>query len=289
MNIITFYKPIKTLSISLTGKQCELQCSHCNSQSLKHMSDIHTANKSENFSNYNSLLISGGSNKQGSLNLEDKISDLEVFVKSQLNLNIHTGLATSQTLNVLKKLLKLANSKQNISISFDFLAHTQTIKDVYNIPKTKEDYLHSLLALKTLEAKESDTTSPNAIIIPHVCIGLWGGKIFGEFEALDILHSIGFKKIIFIVFKPTLNTNFENKCPPNLNEVKKVFQKGIDLFGFEKIQLGCMRPTGKYRDNLDNMAIEVGIRHIVMPSKLAIKKAKEMNLNINYKHECCVF
>lgn len=289
MDTITFYKPNKTLPLSLTGAQCELNCSHCGSQYLKHMHDISTINLPNNHTSYKSLLISGGSDKHGRLRLEDKISHLESYIKDSLNLNIHTGLATSKTIKSLENLIALATPMQKISISFDFLTHNQTIKDVYNIPKKRDDYINALLNLKQLETKAKDSSNPLVTVIPHICIGLWEGKVAGEFDALDCLYDMGFKNLVFIVFKPTAKTKLEEKLPPSITDVKKVFTKGINLFGSENIQLGCMRPAGVYRDTLDNMAIELGIRHIVMPSKLAITKAKSMNLEINYKNECCVF
>jgi len=50
-----------------------------------------------------------------------------------------------------------------------------------------------------------------------------------------------------------------------------------------------MRPSGKYRDEIDVKAVETGIHGVVMPSKKAIERAKELGIEIVWKQECCVF
>ena len=54
------------------------------------------------------------------------------------------------------------------------------------------------------------------------------------------------------------------------------------------INLGCMRPRGSYRQELDQIALNCGVNKIVLPSRSAKNKALEMNLKVKESKECCV-
>ncbi|MCU9815017.1 MULTISPECIES: hypothetical protein [Paraclostridium] len=49
-----------------------------------------------------------------------------------------------------------------------------------------------------------------------------------------------------------------------------------------------MRPRGKYRSDLDKLAIECGINKIVLPSRSCKNLALEMKLDIKESKECCI-
>ena len=48
-----------------------------------------------------------------------------------------------------------------------------------------------------------------------------------------------------------------------------------------------MRPFGRYRMDVDVMAIEEGVDRIVQPTPKARDLAVQMGLNIEYMYECC--
>jgi hypothetical protein len=54
------------------------------------------------------------------------------------------------------------------------------------------------------------------------------------------------------------------------------------------IHLGCMRPGGSYRHELDAWAVRSGINTIVNPTPVTVQLAKSLNLSITIKKECCV-
>jgi uncharacterized radical SAM superfamily protein len=275
---ITFYKPCKTLSVSLTGEKCAFNCAHCGKNTLTHMLPIHQLmDNISKFKEYKSILISGGSNNEGTIDLNDHIENLKTLTHHGFHLNFHTGLANETTLKVIQTLLAFRQRDQKITVSYDFVTHDPIIKEVYGLSKTGEDYRSSYQKIKS-----------HIDVIPHICIGLLGGKVEGEFDALDQLHAIGCEKLVFIIFTPLKNTSFSHLSPPNIQDVKKVFEKAVMLFPNIPIHLGCMRPRDSLRAEIDLCAIESGIRHIVMPSKEIIKFSARKGFTIIQKEECCI-
>ena len=123
---------------------------------------------------------------------------------------------------------------------------------------------------------------------PHICIGLKGGDIKGEYEIIKYLSKNPPNKVTFIVLIPTKGTEYENVNPPKLNEVADVLCEARISMPSTIINLGCMRPRGNYRNELDKIALDCGINKIVLPAKSVRNKANQMNLDIIETRECCV-
>jgi hypothetical protein len=54
------------------------------------------------------------------------------------------------------------------------------------------------------------------------------------------------------------------------------------------IYLGCMRPKGSYRNELDSLAVRAGLNVVVSPSRPARDLAVELGLAERKIRECCV-
>ncbi|MDH4209704.1 MAG: hypothetical protein OEV76_12570, partial [Anaerolineae bacterium] len=53
------------------------------------------------------------------------------------------------------------------------------------------------------------------------------------------------------------------------------------------LHLGCMRPRGAYRDELDALAVQAGVNAIVSPSRAAVTLAEGLGLVAERSEECC--
>ena len=87
---------------------------------------------------------------------------------------------------------------------------------------------------------------------------------------------------------PTKETEFEEVEPPKISDVVDVISYAKERLPDTKLFLGCMRPGGAYRNELDDRCLDLGIDRIVMPAKTARDKAREMDLTIEEKWECCI-
>ncbi|MFA6991968.1 MAG: radical SAM protein, partial [Candidatus Gracilibacteria bacterium] len=263
---IQFVYPVDTKAVTLSGQGCALNCKHCNKHYLKQMDTLDSSTPE----NIKSFLISGGLKKDGNSFILDKKKELtDLKKKGNYRFNSHIGFVNPDELNEIVKVVDY--------VSFDFVSDSKVIKKVYNLDKDSKEYVEQYKLL----ASKIDT-------FPHITIGLDEGKIHWEYDAIDILHKLGAKKLVLNVLIPTKNTEFENVKPSDLDEVQKVIKYARMVFKDGTLIIGCMRPGGEYRSKLDQIAVKEGIDRIVKPTPEARKLAEKMGLNISYLYECCV-
>ena len=77
-------------------------------------------------------------------------------------------------------------------VSFDFVGDDQTIHEVFGLQRTVDDYTQCYQNLRK-----------QVKVMPHICIGLHGGEIRGEYRAVEILQELGIDALTFIIFTPT--------------------------------------------------------------------------------------
>lgn len=267
---VTFHRPSATLPVSLTGAECALQCAHCGGRFLKKMTPWNKFGELLKMREFTSCLISGGCDRQGKVPFRDRVQELKEIKRSAaLRFNFHTGLVEEREALLLKGLAEV--------VSFDFVGSDQTIRDVLGLPASVSDYAASYKALKT-----------HLPVAPHICIGLDGGRLDGEYRALELLAKIGAAELVFLVFIPSPGTRLENKSPPPPEKVAHVLAHARLIFPDIPIHLGCMRPGGRYRRDLDVWALRCGVNRLVMPAPEASAEAERLGLTINYRNECCV-
>jgi len=268
-SIISFAYPNKTTPLTLTGTSCSLNCAHCGGHYLEHMIPWQNAEEVLAKRGATSCLISGGCDGQGKVPLAIQSEFLARLKQKNYRLNSHVGLVNKEEIEEISKYVD--------TVSFDFVADAQTIKEVYNLSHTIDDYIQ---CYKNLYAQTT--------VFPHICIGLKGGEIKGEYETLEILEQLGVKGLVFIVFIPTKGTAYANCQPPSLEEVARVLATARIKFPHIPIYLGCMRPKGRYRGELDLLAVKSGINKIVIPSPPAVKYVQQLGWQIEKGEECCV-
>lgn len=268
-DIVEFVYPNETLAISTTSNECALSCAHCNGHYLKNMTPINDYKSKTKGRNISSFLLSGGCSFDGDVPINKHINTIKQLKEEGYKLNAHLGLMDEESLNEICKYID--------TVSFDLVFDEDTIKEVYKINKTKEDYI------KAYESIQQKTE-----VAPHICIGLKGGDIKGEYEVINYLSQNQPKKVTFIVLIATKGTEYENVNPPNLEKVADILCEARINMPNTEINLGCMRPRGTYRKELDILALNCGINRIVLPSKEAKNKASQMNMTIIESRECCV-
>jgi uncharacterized radical SAM superfamily protein len=217
-----------------------------------------------------SLLISGGSTLEGKVPILAHSRSIEELKMKGFRLNFHTGLVDEKEA---ERIAKMADA-----ISFDFVGDDEVIKKVYNLDATVDDYIRSLENL--LKFKKE--------IYPHITIGLDCGEIGHEYRAIDILSSYTLEKVVFLVFIPTPSTFFENCPPPRIDEIKAIFEYARKHLACE-LNLGCMYPKGRIRDEIDMAAIEVKFNTITQPSLKIIEYLKMNGYKVSFQDECCIF
>jgi len=216
---------------------------------------------------FRSALISGGCTVEGKVPFIQQLEFLRKL-KEDVRLNFHVGLLDGEEILLLKDLADV--------VSFDFVADSETIQEVYGLSRGLEDYSRVYQALREVVP-----------VMPHLTLGLRGGQWGGEEKALDALEALGVEGLIFNVFIPTPGTRYAQKSPLPVEEVIRFLAKARIRFPEIPLALGCMRPKGRYRQILDEAAVALGLNRLVMPTPGARRLADELGLRVIRGEECC--
>lgn len=269
--------PITFPSISITGSSCSLKCKHCDGIVLDTMYPACSSKKlvelCRNLKNKGAVgcLISGGCLPDGSVPLE-KFLDAIVEIKQELGLTlfVHTGVVD----DTLAKQLKTAGIDAAL---IDIIGSDETIREIYNLDLSVEDYKNSLQVLK----------NAGVPTIPHVLVGLHYGKIKGELQALKMVAENKPSAVVIIALMPIRGTAMEEVTPPAPSAIGRVVVVARLMMPTTPLVLGCMRPKGAHRAKTDVFAVKAGVNAIAFPADEAIKLAQSLDYNISFSSLCC--
>jgi hypothetical protein len=264
-------------TISVTGKGCALKCKHCGGKVLETMYPAATPEKLSNLCaqlKHNGALgclISGGCLPDGSVPI-GKFVDAIKKVKRELGLTVfvHTGIINFDTAK------KLRNAGVDAAL-IDVIGSNETIREIYNLNVTVNDYEGSLKAL--YEA--------GIAFVPHVIVGLHCGKLEGEFHALKMISRYKPSALVIIAFMPIHGTEMSTVDPPKPEDIAKVVAAARLMFPTTPLVLGCMRPKGEHRVKTDILAIKAGVDAIAFPIEEAIEFAKNQGYSVFFSSFCC--
>ncbi len=269
--------PTHFSTISVTGAGCALNCTHCGGRVLETMHPANTPKKlfelcAELKQNGTlGCLVSGGCLPDGSVPLKQFIPAIGK-IKRELGLTVfvHTGIIDLDTATR----LKYAGVDAAL---IDVIGSDQTIKEIYNLNVTVKDYANSLKALHEASLN----------FVPHVIVGLQGGKLKGEFHALKMISLCRPSAIVVIAFTPIRGTAMAKVKPSQPADIAKVTATARLMFPETPLVLGCMRPKGKHRAETDILALKAGVNAIAFPSEEAIKYAEKQGYKLSFSSYCC--
>ena len=269
--------PKAFLPISITGSGCALNCDHCESKILEPMLPL---NMKEGIFNMckrlseegtESVLISGGSQKNGKVPFLKHIDEIK-RIKDELGLKVimHTGLVDDE----MAKALHVAGVD---GVALDIIGANETIKDVYHLNLTTEDYDNSMQLL----------ASYGLSLRPHIILGLHYGKFLGEYNALDLIAKYPVHALVLVILTPMHSTAMQNVSPPSVEEVTEFMHQARLQMPDTKIMMGCARPSGDYKRQVDLAAIDAGINGIAYPADGVIDYAISKGLRPTYFENSC--
>jgi len=261
---IGMVRPRQTLPISLTGTHCALGCAHCAGHYLRGMVDVQHADAA----GMTSCLISGGCDEQGRVPVTAHLEQVAALRAGRV-LNWHVGFVDEHDIHTIAPFVDM--------VSFDFVGDDVTIQEVYGFAHTVDDYARAYALLRQYFR-----------VIPHLTLGLRGGCFSGEYAALDRLRSLGLDALAVLVFMPTAGTRYAGCPEPPLDEINQFLLHARCALPDTPIYLGCMRPGGRYRRELDSCAVRAGVNKIVNPTPPAVRLAEELGLTLRWETECCV-
>ena len=217
------------------------------------------------------VLISGGSDRKGRVPLLKHIPDL-IRIQRELGLKIrvHPGLPDEETCAALGE----------IGIDgamLDIIGHRDTIREVYHLDADPEDYEEALALLEKYHVP----------IIPHIILGLHFGKMLGEERALEMILRHPPKLLALVILEPLTKTPMAKVIPPALDEIAAFFEKARKALPSTPVMLGCARPMGRMKIEIDRLAIEAGLNGIAYPAEGIVEYARQAGLRPQFINACC--
>jgi hypothetical protein len=266
------------VSISVTGTACALSCEHCKMSVLKGMMALPyfdgslfelCASLAERGTR--GVLISGGSDKRGRVPLLHHIPDM-IRVRRELGIaiRVHVGLPDEETCEA------LAEVDINGAM-IDIIGHQDTIHEIYHLDSTPEAY----------EAALEHLARYNVPAVPHIILGLHFGRMLGEWRALEMIAHHPPKILVLVILMPLNGTPMAITKPPALEEIGGFFEAARKALPTTPVMLGCARPLGQIKFDIDRLAIDAGLNGIAYPAEGIVEYARQKNLQPNFINACC--
>ena len=263
--------------ISITGRNCALNCAHCNHKLLDSMIPTKTPEalfkilKTIKEKGGQGCLISGGAKNDGSIPLGQFIPVIKKAKEEfSLKIVIHTGLVDP---DLVENLTDIGID----AVMLDIVGSEETIKDVFRLNKEIEDYERSLDLLHQAKIPT----------VPHVVVGLHFGKIKGEQFALELISKYKPAAVVIVALMPLEGTEMEHITPPSPLEIARIVLSARLLMPQTPLILGCARPLGAHKERTDRLSIDAGINGIAYPSETSVDYALKRGLNVDFFPLCC--
>jgi len=271
-----FYPGSSFPAISVTGRSCSLNCKHCSRKYLEGM--IPSASSEELLEvaealaerGANGFLLSGGADPNGRVPVSDFLPAIrEIKSTTDLKINAHIGLTPRTEIDNLVK-------SGIDSFSVDLYGSDETIHEVLGLNARASDYLKIVEDLR-------DAGAP--VIAPHICIGIHGGCLKGEFRAIENLRKISPTELVLISLIPTKGTAFQGVPAPSEEMMISVIRQARASLPDTRLLLGCMRSKKNRTSEFDLIA--AGLDGIVLPSASTIERLKEEGFSTKKRSVCC--
>jgi uncharacterized radical SAM superfamily protein len=298
------------LNISLTGKKCELMCSHCKARLLSDMVDINSTDSinppdfvlkdgskpgknrvmeiilrhqndgkiaGDRQTSVNGVLVSGGFDSRGRLPLDERILPELKEVKNkygrEIKVFMHLGFTDRQT----------AESLYTCGIDgvlVNIFSDKRSIEETYNLKGCSPEMFYENIRL----LKEAGLR-----VSPHLIIGLGDGDLSGEYRSVKEIAESGADSCVFAIAK-----NLSKRESPELRGVKpsdvvKLFEYAKSMMPDTPVILGCARPHGQEFEKMETELLKLGIMVIAFPSDRTLDYAKENNYSFHFEEQCCAF
>ncbi len=265
------------LAVSVTGTACALQCDHCQTRVLQGMPAVSRrrglfALAAElKAQGTEGLLVSGGSERDGGVPLAAHLDDMR-RVRQELGMRVvvHSGVVSPR--------LAAGLAAAGVDgVMLDVIGADETVREVYHLDLAAADFERSLERLAAAGLR----------ILPHIVLGLHYGRLLGEWRALEMIGRYPVSTLILVVLTPLVGTPMEEVAPPPLPEVTEFFAAARQAMPATPVNLGCGRPMGALKVELDRAAVDHGLNGIAYPADGILDYARRSGLEPDCHEFCC--
>lgn len=264
------------VNLSITGNACACRCAHCGGKLLESMLPATTPQEMCRLMDRlvergcRGILVSGGTGADGEVPLLPFVGAISYAKERGLRVLVHTGLLRRETAVALRE----AGVDQ---VLLDVIGDENTIREVYHLDRNIDDYLDAMLTCREVGLE----------IAPHVVIGLHYGRLLGEMNALEMISRADPQAVVLVILTPMKGTEMAGVEPPPLEEAARVIAAARILNPDVHLTLGCARPSGRYKQQIERLAVDCGVDAIAYPDEATVMHARSRGLQSVFSEDCC--
>ena len=265
-------------AFSVTAAGCALMCDHCQAKILEPMIPATSPDMLDTkvramvaTQDLQGFLLSGGSTRRNEIRYERYLPVVERLKRDfpALKIAVHSALLDEPRARAMA-------AAGVDTVMMDVIGAQETIRDVYHLERSVEDFEATLAALCTTTME----------VVPHIVIGLHYGRILGEPNALDIVSRHRVHSLVLVVIMP-FYARPGTFATPSTSDVGEVFLQARNTISDRQVLLGCARPPGMHRRVTDAYAVMAGLDGIAFPADGALAVAHAIGREAEQEHACC--
>jgi uncharacterized radical SAM superfamily protein len=265
-------------AVSITGADCKLQCDHCKGRILGSMIPARSPEELWRLAQEliahgaKGMLLSGGSNHRDEveygpfLPVVRRIKD----AKPDFRIALHTALVDAAMAHAIE-------AAGVDAAMLDLIGAQDTVSQVYHLRRPVEDFAHSLDHLLATSLK----------VVPHIVLGLHYGSMLGEWRALEMIARRRPAALVLVAAMPIYASAKRPFATLAAREIGSFFLDARAALPDAPVLLGCARPAGRARVEIDAYAVMAGLEGIAHPSEGAVELALALGREVQVSAACC--
>jgi lipoyl synthase len=265
-------------AVSITGPECKLQCDHCKAKLLDPMIPATTPDALWRVVNEQieagaqGMLLTGGSNLRDEVEYGPFFPTIRRIKDSfpDFRIAMHTALATRDQ-------AKRIEASGIDAAMLDVIGAQDTVTQVYHLKRPVADF----------EAALAHLTETTLKVVPHIVIGLHYGRMLGEWNALEMIARHRPAALVLVVIMPFYAPAKRPFAVPSSREVGRFFMDARETLPDIPVLLGCARPPGRAKIEIDAYAVLAGLNGLAHPSDGTVELAARIGRSVKVTPACC--
>ena len=159
----------------------------------------------------------------------------------------------------------------------DVIGAQDTVSQVYHLRRPVADFERALEALVETSMK----------VVPHIVLGLHYGRMLGEWAALEMVARHRPAALVLVVAMPFYAPAQRPFAVPGSAEVGRFFLDARRALPEVPLLLGCARPAGRAKLEIDAYAVLAGLCGIAHPAEGVVDLALRLGREVRVTPACC--
>jgi uncharacterized radical SAM superfamily protein len=265
-------------AVSITGADCKLQCDHCKAKILEPMIPACTPEALWRVANEQiaagaqGMLLTGGSNHRDEVEYDAFYPTIRRIKDAfpAFRIAMHTALVSRDT----AQRIEAAGID---AAMLDVIGAQDTVHQVYHLKRPVADF----------EASLRNLTETSLKVVPHIVIGLHYGRMLGEWNALEMIARHRPAALVLVVVMPFYAPDHRRFATVQSRAVGRFFLDARARLPEVPLLLGCARPPGRTKVEIDAYAVMAGLNGIAHPSDGAVELAVRLGCDVRVTPACC--